>query len=176
MLLSAWLKQQQPLPPKVGKHLISQQYDDSIDCIISRRCRLATITTTSTTTTGSFPHQCSVYTVYNDATRHVSPAGGSTCDQTIFSTTFSTWVRFIGIGGTEIPRSATNASRCGTSYTGWYMGTMPTTSMTVVGMVCYASTTSDCFIFNSIVVTNCESFYVYGLIDPPVCNSRYCII
>ena len=135
----------------------------------------ATVTTSTTTTTPSFPIQCTSHTVYNDATRLVTAAGGASCDTSIFGTA-TIWVRFTVPGGTGLPRSATNASRCGTQFTGWYTGALPTTGLTTVGTVCYASTASDCSYFNTISVTNCGSYYVYGLIDPPTCNLRYCTI
>ena len=86
-----------------------------------------------------------------------------------------TWVRFGGLSGTHIVTSPPSAYTCGTYYPGWYIGQMPARSMTAVGAVCYVSSASaTCTWANGIYVTNCDAYYVYGLVDPPGCHMRYC--
>ena len=134
-----------------------------------------TTTTTSTTTTAVYPAQCFSYTTNQDSTRLANATAGSSCDTALFSLYF-TWTRFLGLAGTDLATSAPSINRCGTSYPGWYIDALPAAGHTVVGTVCYAWITSSCLYNNLISVTNCGTFYVYGLVDPPVCNSRYCTV
>ncbi|CAF1412892.1 unnamed protein product, partial [Adineta steineri] len=85
------------------------------------------------------------------------------------------WVRFVGVGGTQIPTSPVPVSRCTTDATGWYSGQIPTTvDTTTSGTVCYNWVSNNCHWNNSISVTNCGSYYVYQLCAPPACELRYC--
>ncbi|CAF0823152.1 unnamed protein product [Adineta steineri] len=85
------------------------------------------------------------------------------------------WVRFVGVGGTQIPTSPVGIGRCGADVTVWYSEQMPTgVGTTSNGTVCFHWTSSNCQWNSSIAVTNCGSYYVYQLSAPPVCNSRYC--
>ncbi len=131
-----------------------------------------TTTTTNITTVASLPPQCTYYSSINDPTRLATAAGGTASDLSLFSGTY-VWYRFYGAGGTQIITSAPNYNQCGTYYSGWYAGTMPTYGNTFNGTVCYVFT-SICSYSNMILVTNCGSYYVYGLIDPPVSYARYC--
>jgi hypothetical protein len=141
--------------------------------LLIRSLYLAT-TTTTTTTAANLPSQCSAYTFINDVTRLATAPGGSANDQTYFSGTY-TWYRFYGSGGTQIVTSAPVYSSCGGYYPGWYTGAMPTYGNTVTGTVCYVNA-NICFTWNMILVTNCGSYYVYGLIDPGVNYGRYCTV
>jgi hypothetical protein len=129
--------------------------------------------TTTTTSAISLASTCYSYTIINDTTRLVTAAGASACDQSLFSANI-TLVRFSGAGGTEIVTTAPVINQCGTQATGCYNGTMPVSGMTVNGTVCYNWGSSTCNWSNMITVTDCNSYYVYGLIIPPVCNLRYC--
>jgi len=130
-------------------------------------------TTTTITTAAILPTQCSLYTSINDATRLATAGGGSATDQSLFSSTY-TWYRFIGGSGTQIVTSAPNYNQCGTYYSGWYAGTMPTYGNTLSGTVCYVFT-NICSYSNMILVTNCGSYYVYGLIYLTTASpARYC--
>jgi hypothetical protein len=141
--------------------------------LLIRSLYLAT-TTTTTTTAANLPSQCSTYTPINDATRLATAAGGLGTDYYLFPVTYS-WYSFYGSGGTQIVTSAPNANQCGTEYSGWYTGAMPTYGNTVTGTVCYVYTTI-CSISNMILVTNCGSYYVYGLISVPTYYARYCTV
>ncbi|CAF4081479.1 unnamed protein product [Adineta steineri] len=133
-----------------------------------------TTTTTTTTTTTSTAAQCYSYTTMNDVTRLATAGSGSTTDYGLFST--GTWVRFSGAGGTQITTSSPGLYRCTTYYSGWYSGSLPSSGETVNGTVCYTYSSSSCYYANIISVTNCGSFYVYDLVNPPVSNSRYCTV
>ncbi|CAF3698578.1 unnamed protein product [Rotaria socialis] len=85
------------------------------------------------------------------------------------------WVRFLSPAGTSIPTVTPGISHCGTDASGWYNGAYPsTTGSTTTGTVCYHWSSSTCNWSNSIQITNCGAFYVFLLINPPVCNLRYC--
>ena len=134
-----------------------------------------TTTTTSTTIAAVLPGQCFSYAVYTDPTRLATAAGGGVSDISSF-TTATTWVRFVGAGGTVMATSPPSYNRCGAFYSGWYIDALPETGSTAVGTVCYVYSTYTCYFYNLIAVTNCGSFYVYGLVDPPVANTRYCTV
>ncbi|CAF4323525.1 unnamed protein product, partial [Adineta steineri] len=128
----------------------------------------------TTSNTSVVSPQCYNYTLINDPTRSVNVTTGSTCDQSLFNSS-AMWVRFVGVGGTQIPTSPVGISRCGTSATGWYSGQMPTgVNTTINGTVCYNYASNNCHWSNSISVTNCGSYYVYELSAPPDCDLRYC--
>jgi hypothetical protein len=86
------------------------------------------------------------------------------------------WYRFYGSGGTQIVTSAPAYNRCGGTYSGWFSSTMPTSGNTMIGTVCYVSGTNICVYQNTILVTNCGSYYVYGLINSPALYARYCTV
>ncbi|CAF1285697.1 unnamed protein product [Adineta ricciae] len=128
------------------------------------------------TTSAALPSQCSSYTTISDSTRLATSGSPSiVCDSTVFTST-PVWIRFVGAGGTMIVNSAPSTYRCNTHAPGWYTGSLPGAGGTVSGTVCYNWSGNTCNWSNSIMVTNCISFYVYRLITPPVCNLRYYVI
>ncbi|CAF1112355.1 unnamed protein product [Adineta steineri] len=135
-----------------------------------------TVTTSTTSTTTTFlPPQCYSYITINDTTRLITAGSGSTSDYGLFST--GTLVRFLGAGGTQIATSPPGVFHCATYYTGWYAGALPSLSNTVSGIMCYTDNSSPCIYYNTISVTNCDTFYVYNLTDPPNSNyMRYCTV
>ncbi len=70
--------------------------------------------------------------------------------------------------------SSPTTYRCNTHAPGWYGGSYPGIGLTVSGTVCYNWNSNTCNWSNLIQVTNCNGYYVYGLISPPVCSLRYC--
>jgi hypothetical protein len=121
----------------------------------------------------TLPSQCFGYTTNNDASRNVNAVGNNDCDTMFMSG--STWIRFMGAPGTQLPTSPTSPNHCGTQVTGWYAGAMPAVSETITnGRVCFSFDGDNCKWSNTIGVTNCGSFYVYQLTMPPVCSARYC--
>jgi len=131
-----------------------------------------TTTTMTTTTTITLPAQCFSYTTNSDATRAVRYASGSQNDNWMNTTTI--WIRFTGAAGTEIVNWSPGGYNCDTTLTGWYVSPMPSYGSTIDGIVCYAHTSTICNTFNTIYVTNCGSFYVFGLVRPPSSSARYC--
>ncbi len=138
----------------------------------------STTAITTTVTSSSLPSQCSNYTMNTDGTRNAAYGNGSSCDTTIF-TSSPIWVRFSGAAGTLLANCPVEAPYCSTNAPGWYSGIYPSTAGdTTNGTVCYARPTpaTTCTYSNSISVTNCNGYYVFALIAPPVCNLRYCTI
>ncbi|CAF0788844.1 unnamed protein product [Adineta steineri] len=118
--------------------------------------------------------QCYNYTLINDSTRSVNVTAGTTCDSSLFSSG-AMWVRFVGVGGTQIPTTPVVTGRCDTNVPGWYSGQMPTAvDTTTSGTVCYNWVSNNCYFSNSISVTNCGSYFVYQLCAPSTCDLRYC--
>ncbi|CAF1594999.1 unnamed protein product [Rotaria magnacalcarata] len=130
---------------------------------------------TTTTTTANLPAACSSYTTISDSTRRVSYTTFVGCDSSSFSSS-GMWVRFTGSGGTTIPTYAPGTSVCGTSATGWYASTVPSSGATASGTLCYQWTSSTCQWSSSIQVANCNTYYVYFLYPSPVCNLRVCTV
>jgi hypothetical protein len=125
------------------------------------------------TSAQTLPSQCFTYTTNNDPTRNVNANGNDGCDTSFMSG--STWIRFIGASGTQLPTTPTSPNHCGTQVTGWYAGAMPAVSETITnGRVCFSFDGDACKWSNTIGITNCGSFYVYQLTMPPVCSARYC--
>ncbi|UJR34251.1 hypothetical protein I4U23_021655 [Adineta vaga] len=133
-----------------------------------------TTSATSTTTSVALPAQCSSYTMITDATR-LATGGAPTiiCDNILFTAT-PVWIRFSGSAGTMLVNYAPTTYRCNTHAPGWYTGSLPAVGSTVSGTVCYNWSGNTCNWSNSISVTNCNGFYLYRLIAPPVCSLRYC--
>lgn len=129
--------------------------------------------TTTTSTTTTLPIECYSYTFINDVTRLTTSGLGSGCDNS-FSTL--TWVRFAGSGGSQLTTSPPTTYSCGTYYPGWYTGQMPARSMTATGAVCFVYLSYTCMWATGIYVTNCDTYYVYGLTNVPGCYMRYCTI
>jgi len=118
--------------------------------------------------------QCFNYITITDGTRNAAnTATPYVCDKTVFNSIVK-WIRFSGAAGTQISTSVVPINHCGTCATGWYTGTMPAVGVTTTGTVCYYYSSNTCVWSNSISVTNCTGYYVYGLIAPPWCVSRYC--
>ncbi|CAF4417606.1 unnamed protein product, partial [Rotaria sp. Silwood2] len=126
------------------------------------------------------PSQCSAYTTLDDPTRNIAAVGYALgCDTTapFINRTYPVWIRFIGTGGTELPLQTPGMNLCGSEGTGWYDGTMPSSTGQVLnGTACFTWYTSVCRFSSSISVANCGSFYIYYLPPPPACMMRYCTI
>lgn len=123
---------------------------------------------------------CSSHTVVDDPLRSVNSSGvGGTCDNgPLFNTSIGgRWIRFTGIGGSNIPSYSPGFQHCGAYLAGWSNMTLPTTTNTSAnGILCFETLVKECGFVASVTVVNCASFYVYFL--PPVtfCNARYCTI
>ena len=156
---------------------ISNDHDNSQWVVVRQmNSRIACVLSATTTTTAPLPSQCSSYTSMADSTRNTAYASSSVCDSSVFGTT-GIWVRFQSPGGTTIPTSAPSYYSCGTDAPGWYNGPYPSSAgSTTTGTVCYYWSGATCNWSNQISTTNCNGYFVFLLIDPPVCNLRYCNI
>ncbi|CAF2041384.1 unnamed protein product [Rotaria magnacalcarata] len=142
--------------------------------ITSTICPTTAITTT--VTSSSLPFQCSNYTTITDETRSPDYSGSSSCDNATFPNS-PAWFRFTGSGGTLLASCPIDEYRCGTDYPGWYSGIYPSLAGAVTsGSVCYNSNGNLCYYTSSILITNCNGFYIYYLTQPSECNLRYCTI
>ncbi|CAF0863085.1 unnamed protein product [Rotaria sordida] len=137
-------------------------------------------TTSSSSSSGSLPSSCSSYTTIDDPTRSISAAGYALgCDNTspFINRTFPVWIRFIGTGGSTLPLQTPGMNLCGSEGTGWYDGTMPSSTGAIVnGTACFTWYNSVCRFSSSISVANCDSYYIYLLPPAPACMMRYCTI
>jgi hypothetical protein len=162
--------------------LIVKYYMRKIFLSISGTNSTSSNSLSSSSSSGSrgWPSGCSAYTTLDDPTRNVYAAGYALgCDSTAPFTnrTNPVWIRFTGTGGTTLPLTTPGINLCGSVGTGWYDGSMPSSSGTIVnGTVCFTWYTSVCQYSQSISVANCGSFYIYLLPPAPACMMRYCTI
>ena len=117
---------------------------------------------------------CYNYSILDNANResdYVTPMKRSFCD-TVLPVG---WYRFKGDAGTKMPSTRVPAYRCGTDWSGWLDGAHPTVEDgKVKRTVCFSDRPSGCKYGIEIDVKNCGSYFIYNLLSPPGCNSRYC--
>lgn len=121
------------------------------------------------------PDECTNYYTDADSTRNVGFTKSSVCDLGLFGE--GTWVRFVSPAGTTMPNFVVNEFFCGANIPGWLNGTYPADVGTSSGGdVCYHKGGDTCVLTSAIKITNCDSFYVFYLSDPPACDLRYCAV
>ena len=117
---------------------------------------------------------CYHYKNLSDASRKISyttPPYSELCDSVL---TLG-WYRFVGAAGTKMPTTRVPAYRCSTTYSGWLNGAHPTVEDgEVKRVVCFSARSSGCKYAIRIYVKNCSSYYIYKLVPPPGCPSRFC--
>lgn len=124
----------------------------------------------------ALPEQCFSYTTDSDSSRlytYTSSCCGA--DHNLAAG----WYRFTGGGNARLiitPLRAT--SRCGSSYPGWWNGTLPTMmGATTVGNVCFYDGNLCSNPISPIMATRCDGYYVFYLIPVSCCSLyRYCTI
>ena len=85
------------------------------------------------------------------------------------------WYRFVGAAGTKMPTTRVPAFRCGTDWSGWLITAHPTVEDGEVRRtVCFSDRSTGCEQLINIFVKNCGSYFIYKLLKPPSCDSRYC--
>ena len=127
-------------------------------------------------TSSPLPAQCTSYVSNNDGTRHATYNTTTFSDYEAFATTV-TWVRFEEPAGTLLANCPILPEGCGAQFPGWYTGLYPSIAGDVTyGLVCYTSNTDLCFDSSSVLITNCNGYYVFYLRDPPILDMRYCTI
>ncbi|CAF0860362.1 unnamed protein product [Adineta steineri] len=135
------------------------------------------IVSTTITTPSSLPPQCLNYTSITDGTRRTTNTYIlAETDNTYFSKT-RTWVRFEGDAGTRIAESTVPSNRCGSEGAGWLKHPQePEIGETVTQTACFNMLGMSCIWPVKIPMTNCDGFFVYGLVAPAPSNARYCTI
>ncbi|XP_069130663.1 von Willebrand factor D and EGF domain-containing protein-like [Argopecten irradians] len=98
---------------------------------------------------------------------YTAPSGSEYCDATIREG----WYRHLG---GNMPTTAPNMNRCGTSYPIWMNDNLPTSTVTTDVKVCIKTIFSDCSFHWNIRVKKCDQFYVYYLKQATLCSSAYC--
>ena len=127
---------------------------------------------------------CIDYKILNENERNhqVKTSGGSWSDSTGCSFSKNPqwhgddWYRFLSPAGTRIASSPPGHEYCGTWASGWMQGSHPTSlGETVTRTVCFQGSSSHpCSYSTEIKVRNCGQFFVYRLVDTPLCNFGYC--
>ncbi|CAF1436282.1 unnamed protein product [Didymodactylos carnosus] len=125
----------------------------------------------------TLPAQCSTYKTVTDGSRRVTAPSGIFSDlgYPFNISTTGAWVRFMGDAGTQLVSCPISGNRCGAQYTLWYGNNHPsTTGGTSSGLVCYTVGSAQCYLTNSISVTNCNGFFIYLLTKTVYSYARYC--
>jgi len=137
---------------------------------------VTTSITSVAVTASAMPAQCTSATLISDGTRSAGFQGSPYCDLNGPLGTAG-WFQFFGSGGMIIANCVVGQNLCGSQATGWYSGAFPAApGDTTVGNVCFNWRYSTCYWAISINVTNCNGYYVFYLVPPPVCNLRYCTV
>ena len=112
----------------------------------------------------------------NDETRRAYyEFGGTSCDDILFPT--PTWVRFTSNSGQMLANCPIDFNRCGATTPGWYSGLYPSdVGSSTTGLVCFNWGTNTCMWNVPISITNCNGFFVFQLMAPPICDARFCTI
>ena len=131
-------------------------------------------------TIGDQGGSCDDYFVLNDPTRNSEYLGTAYCDQLGDSDKSpgwqgAAWYRMAEPAGTTIPEEPVDSNHCNTWFTGWLNGHHPATAgETINGKVCFNDGLNTCGYETQIQIKHCTSYYLYYLVEPPGCNSRYC--
>ena len=117
---------------------------------------------------------CYHYKNLSDATRtisYVTPIDSELCDSQLHKG----WYRFVGAAGTKMSTTRVPVFSCGTQWSGWLDGAHPTVEDgEVKRTVCFSDRFSGCKHTICINVKNCSSYYIYQLVQPSGCPSRFC--
>ena len=129
---------------------------------------------------------CNDYKILNETERNYqfkTPQGSWWCDKTGYSSTNpqwhgDDWYKFLPPAGTRIAEEAPGWQYCGTTGSGWMQGSHPTSlGETVTRTVCFhygSGQNAKCKWSSEIKVRNCGQFYLYRLVDTPLCYLGYC--
>ena len=92
------------------------------------------------------------------------------CDNTL-----NGWYRFQGAAGTKMVTTGPPRDRFDAYYPIWLSGSHPTVAEgKVTRNVCINKLGDCCYDLLFIQLKNCGSYYIYNLINPGICNARYC--
>jgi hypothetical protein len=125
------------------------------------------------------PPQCLNYTLDADGTRNIAyTASINLCDNVLpFNNVTPIWFRFQVAAGSVVANAPVTPNRCGAVVTGWYAGQYPVAFFsTATSLACFYQSSNTCASCSVMSVTNCQTFYVFSLPQPPSCNYRYCTL
>lgn len=115
---------------------------------------------------------CKNYISLTDGTRKYNYVTvNSKCDDTL-----NGWYRFQGAGGTKMATTCpVSMNKCDASFPAWLSEDHPTVAEGAVRRkVCIRRFGNCCDDWIFIQVKKCSSYYIYKLLYPGVCNTRYC--
>ncbi len=137
---------------------------------------MTTPITSAAVTASPTPAQCTNATLISDATRSPGFQGSSYCDVS-GPLANPGWFNFTGPGGMILANCVVASNLCGAQSTGWYSGVYPSIpGQTINSNACFNWNGNSCNWLTSIKITNCNGYYVFYLVPPPVCNLRYCTV
>ncbi len=121
----------------------------------------------------NLPAECGSATGMNADQWDINKPGcnGNCCENTL---TNGTWYRFTG-NSKSLVTVDPGPNKCGTAASGWLKGVLPVGGATAALTECYDWSNNVCNWSNPVQVTNCNSYYVYKLQNPPACNLAYCV-
>ena len=153
--------------------LISRLFSNQL--AVSTICPTTSIA--STVTAASLPAQCSTYQNISDHTRSPDYTGTVTYSDYEYFFPTPLWVRFVQSSGTLIANCPITENHCGSQLAGWYSGIYPSLAGGVnSGVVCFNDGITLCAWPLTVLITNCNGFYIYYLSQPSIDNSRFCTI
>ena len=115
---------------------------------------------------------CNDYQPLKDGTRKYDYITvNSKCDDTL-----NGWYRFQELAGTKmVTKCHVSINKCDASFPAWLSEDHPTVAEgTATRKVCIRRNGNCCFDSVKIQVKNCSSYYIYKLLNPGSCNTRYC--
>ena len=163
----------------VGNYIVRASLDDRVSTTVTRTFNLDSRPLESEVAVN--PQCQQPYLTFSLGDRNVTFNDGNGgieyCDNSGGSPDFSgaNWYRFTGAAGTMMPESAPPYFACGTDAPGWLNGAHPGINDGVVNrQSCFNWAGDTCQWNTSIQVVNCNTFYLYRLVDTNVCSLRYC--
>jgi len=106
----------------------------------------------------------------NAKRKHDYETQDAKCDNTL-----NGWYRFQEAAGTKMVTTCPPMYRCDTSFPVWLSEDHPTVAEgTVPRNVCIRKFEDYCYVWFSIQVKNCSSYYIYKLLNLGDCPARYC--
>ena len=132
---------------------------------------------TAAASSSSLPIQCYAYASTTDSYRNYQNGYG--CCPGYYDTASylpSGWYRISGSAGTQLyTNPITTTGVCGSSYGGYFNGTLPTTAGAITtGNVCFYTGAMCGYSLSPISAINCNGYYVFYLISTSSSSYRYC--
>ncbi|CAF0954555.1 unnamed protein product [Adineta ricciae] len=132
-------------------------------------------TTSTAASSATLPIQCYAYSTLNDITRN-QQMGYSCCYSPYDSSLIAGWYRVTGSSGSQIASSPIyTTSICGSSYPGYYNGSLPSKAGTLTtGNACFYTGSYCGYSVSPISVMNCSGYYIFYLVPTSSSSYRYC--